>query len=106
MNLLTLTEFQNFSGLSDSSLSSFLKEYGKTCQLDKQKGILIDIDAVDIQEALKHTYEKRKQDWHESKEVLLSMTKRVLTQELEQLMEEALDPYIKKGSSDPQKSDG
>lgn len=94
MATISILEFQELSGLSDSGLAHFLKEFGHLCSVDAT-GIGIDVDALETRKALDKVFELRRNTWLQSKESIQSMIARIVGEKMDSILAESLEPLTK-----------
>ncbi len=90
MTFVTLHELQLTTGLSDQALLHLLKQKETACKVDPEQGLLVDADSVSTKSMIQALLERSTTLLESEKEVLVARFSHTIGEQIEELIEEAL----------------
>ena len=90
MKAVTLSEFRRLTGVSDSALVWLLENKKLVCQLDKERGILVDLDSAQLKELIQSISTKKNEALSDQASLISERFARIISDNFEAIAEEAL----------------
>ena len=90
MKAVTLSEFRRLTGVSDSALVWLLENKKLVCQLDKERGILVDLDSAQLKELIQSISTKKNKALSDQASLISERFARIISDNFEAIAEEAL----------------
>ena len=90
MTLVTLTEFQRITGLSDQALLWLLKDNQLECSIDEENGLMIDIESTNTTELIKAVALKHEQVLERHKRIVSERFARIISEQMEEIARDVI----------------
>ncbi len=87
---ISLQEFREISGLSDTAVIWLLTNNSLVCSVDKEKGILIDVDSLDYNKLTSELATKLNDEFLNNKSILSARITKVVKENLADIISEAV----------------
>lgn len=87
---ISLQEFREISGLSDTAIIWLLTNNSLVCSVDKDKGILIEVDSLDYNKLTSELATKLDDEFLNNKSILSARITKVVKENLADIISEAV----------------
>lgn len=90
MKLICLDEFMQISGLTDNATLKLIKNHSSLLSLDKNKGLMLDIDKINEQNLIESIMTPEFKSLESRKELIKEKLSLIIADKLEELIDQTI----------------